>query len=247
MGNGSAVIRDVNRWGRWATLGLGVVALLAGQLAALMALAWWYGLGLAHWADIARDGVAVTLLICISTPVQVALLALFARRAGTTATNYLGLTRPRKRDLALGVLAVVILIVAGDEITWLLGLNVVTPFQSDIYRTASAAGWLAWLWLTVVVVTPIGEETLFRGFLFRGWHRSPRDAWAVIAVTALLWAIIHMQYDLYGIGQVFVCGLVFGWLRWITGSTILTILLHGLVNGEGMFETFMALHGLTLL
>jgi hypothetical protein len=37
------------------------------------------------------------------------------------------------------------------------------------------------------------------------------------------------------------CGLVFGWLRWATGSTILTMLLHGLVNCEGMFETFMVL------
>ena len=241
-GKGAAVISDVNRWGRWATLGLGLIALLVGQLAALMALTWWYGLSLSHWPDIARDGVAVTLLICISTPVQVALLALFARRAGATATDYLGLTLPRKRDVALGIIAVVIFIVVGDGISWLLGLNIVTPFQRDIYRTASAAGWLPWLWLTVVVVTPIGEEALFRGFLFRGWHRSPRDAWAVIAVTALLWAIIHVQYDLYVIGQVFVCGLVFGWFRWVTGSTILTMLLHGLVNGEGMFETFVALH-----
>jgi membrane protease YdiL (CAAX protease family) len=31
-------------------------------------------------------------------------------------------------------------------------------------------------------VAPIGEETLFRGFLFRGWHRSDKDAWAVIIV-----------------------------------------------------------------
>ena len=62
-----------------------------------------------------------------------------------------------------------------------------------------------------------------------------------IALTALLWAVIHVQYDLYVIAQVFVCGLVFGWLRWATGSTILTMLLHGLVNCEGMFETFMAL------
>ena len=67
-----------------------------------------------------------------------------------------------------------------------------TQFQLDIYRTASAAGWLPWLLLTVVVVTPIGEEMLFRGFLFRGWHRSPRDVWPVIVVTALLWAVARM-------------------------------------------------------
>jgi CAAX prenyl protease-like protein len=42
------------------------------------------------------------------------------------------------------------------------------------------------------VVAPIGEETLFRGFLFRGWHRSPRDAWPVI-VTASLWALVQRR------------------------------------------------------
>ncbi len=53
------------------------------------------------------------------------------------------------------------------------------------------------LWLAVVVVTPLGEETLFRGFLYRGWLQSPRDAWLVIVVTALFWALIHVQYDWY--------------------------------------------------
>src|SRR5665254_18011 len=32
---------------------------------------------------------------------------------------------------------------------------------SDVYKRQ---GWLPWIWLAVVVATPIGEETLFRGF-----------------------------------------------------------------------------------
>ena len=87
-----------------------------------------------------------------------------------------------------------------------------------------------------------GEEILFRGFLFRGWRRSRRDVWFVIVLTALLWAVVHLQYDPYVIAQVFAYGLVLGWLRWVTGSTILTMLLHGLINFEGMLETFVALH-----
>ena len=70
-----------------------------------------------------------------------------------------------------------------------------------------------------------GEEILFRGFLFRGCRRSRRDVWFVIVLTALLWAV-HLQYDPYVIAQVFAYGLVFGWLRWVTGSTILTMLLR---------------------
>jgi uncharacterized protein len=236
------MIGDVKPWGRWATLGLGLIALLTGQAVALALLAWRYGLGLSHWTDLAVDGVAVTLIICLSTPVQVLLLALMARQTGATVADYLGLKLPHKSDVLLGIIAVVIFSVVGYGVSWLLGQNIVTSFQRDIYRTANAAGWLPWLWLAVVVVAPIGEETLFRGFLFRGWHRSPRDAWPVIIVIALLWAFIHMQYELYAITQVFVVGLLLGWFRWVTGSTILTMLLHGLINFEGMVETFVTFH-----
>jgi membrane protease YdiL (CAAX protease family) len=232
-------------WGRLPTLGLGVIALLAGQTAALMALNWRYGVGLDRLPDFSGDGVAVMLVIFVSTPIQVLLLGLFAMWAGANAADYLGLTLPRRNEVVFGIIAVAAVIVAGNAISWLLDQNIVTSFQSDIYRTASAAGRLPWLWLAVVVATPIGEETLFRGFLFRGWLRSPRDAWPTIIVTALLWALTHVQYDWYVTGQVFTFGLLLGWMRWCTGSTIVTILLHALINLEGMVETFVSLKWLT--
>jgi membrane protease YdiL (CAAX protease family) len=230
-----------NTWGRWATLGLGLSAVLAGQIAALTPFACWHGLDVAHWPDFARDGVAAIWLICVSTPVQVAVLMLFARAKDASAARYLGLEPPPKRDAARGIITVLVFIIVIDGSSWLLGHRVVTPFQINLYNSASAAGWLPLLWLTLVVVAPIGEEILFRGFLFRGWHRSPRDAWWVIGVIALLWAIIHVQYDLFIIGQVFVFGLILGWARWSSNSTTLTILLHSLVNGLGTIETLMAL------
>ncbi len=235
----------IKPWGKGSTLGLAVVALLAGQMAALLALTWWFGLGLAHLPNFTGDGAAITLVIAVSTPVEVLLLALFARRTGTDAAAYLGLIWPRRGEMVFGFAALVVVIVAGNLLSWLFGRPIVTPFQVDIYRTASAAGWLLWLWLAVVVATPIGEEILFRGFLFRGWLHSPRDVWPVIVVTSLLWAIIHLQYDWYVIGQVFVFGLLLGWMRWASGSTILTILLHALINSEGMIETFVGLKWLS--
>ena len=229
-------------WGRWATLGFGLVALLGGQAAALVALQWWFGRPLTQMPDFSGDGVAVTIVIFISIPVQLALLFLLAQRPGGSAADYLGLKVPSRGELMVGIAATVALIVVGDVLTWLFGHFLVTPFQLDIYRTASAAGWLPLLWLAVVVVTPIGEESLFRGFLFRGWLRAPRDVWPVILITAFLWAIVHVQYDWFVIFQVFCFGVMLGWLRWATGSTILTMLLHGVINVEGMLETLIALH-----
>ena len=229
---------DENKaWGRGATFALAVFAVLAGQFTALLALTFWYGQTLGHLPNFSGDGAAITLIIAVSTPVEVALLALFATRAGASAAQYLGLTWPKRGELLFGLAAMVAMIVAGNVLSWLLGRNLVTPFQTDIYTTASTAGWLLWLLIAVVILTPIGEEVLFRGFLFRGWLRAPRDAWPVIVATSLLWAIIHLQYDWYVIAQIFVFGLLLGWLRWASGSTILTILLHALINAEGMLET----------
>ena len=233
---------DVKVWGLWATLGLGIIALLAGQLPGLAVAAWWFGATLASLPDLANDGVAAILIICISTPVQVLLLLLMARWKDSNAAQYLGFALPRKSDVVVGVIAVLIFILVVDGTSWLLGRDIVSPFQLEIYRTASAAGYLPWLWLTVVMVAPIGEETLFRGFLFRGWQRTSYGPWPVIVMTASVWAVIHLQYDPFFIGQVFSYGLILGWFRWVSGSTILTMLLHGLINSEGMVETFIAMY-----
>lgn len=243
MGEGASVTDDVKPWGRLSTFGLGVAAMLAGQFVSLAVLTWWYGRGLAQMPDFDGDGVAVTMIILVSTPVEIAILALWARRRGGDAAAYLGLVMPRRSDVVFGVLAVAALIVAANTVSWLLGHDLVTPFQNDIYRTAGAAGTLVLLWFAVVVAAPAGEEILFRGFLFRGWLRKPGDAWGVIVITALLFALLHVQYDWFVMSQVFVFGLLLGFMRWATGSTVLTMLLHGLINLEGMIETWVSLNG----
>ena len=69
-------------WGRFATLGLGLAALLGGQAAALVALQWWFGRTLTQMPDFSGDGVAVTIVIFVSIPVQLVLLYLMAQRPG---------------------------------------------------------------------------------------------------------------------------------------------------------------------
>jgi hypothetical protein len=229
-------------WGRILTFALGVVALMAGQAAALAVLTSWYGVDVARLPDLAADGVAVALIIIVSTPVQVALLWAFASRGGNNSAVQLGWIWPKRTEAIFAVLAAVAYIVIGDVASAVMGRDLVTSFQTDIYRTASDAGWLPLLWIAVVIVTPIGEETLFRGWLFSGWLREPTDTWPVIIVTAALFAILHVQYDWFVIGQVFVFGLLVGWMRWATGSAIVTMLMHAVINFEGMLETVIGLH-----
>jgi len=229
-------------WGRFSSFGLAAVALLVGQFVALAALTWFYGLPLSRLPNLAGDGTAVTVIILVSTPIEVALLMLFAQRTGDTAVEYLGWTMPKRADVVFGVVVVALFIVVADAVSWLAGHNLVTSFQTDIYTTSAAQGWLVLLWFAILVVTPFGEETLFRGFLFRGWFHEPQDAWLAIVGTAALFALLHVQYDWFVIAQVFGFGLLLGWMRWVSGSTLLTMLLHGLINFEGMIETLIGLH-----
>jgi hypothetical protein len=45
--------------------------------------------------------------------------------------------------------------------------------------------------------------------------------------------------------QIFVVGLFLGWMRWRSGSTLLTFLLHALFNLEGTLETLVEVHFFT--
>lgn len=232
--------RPVNAWGPLATFGLGATAALVSQAPPLIVFYYWHGANIGRWTEIASDAPAIVLFICLSTPTQVALLVWFARKTGSTAVNYLALSLPSRRLLPLLAITALSLLLLDDGLSALLGRHVVTPFQSDIYRSAAKTGTLLWLWLTVIVVAPIGEELLFRGFLFRGWQRTRHGAALAISSTAFVWAAIHTQYSSIEIGEVFIVGLALGWVRWFSGSSVSTIVLHGILNAAGMIVTSIA-------
>jgi membrane protease YdiL (CAAX protease family) len=242
MAEGSALSDAGKPFDLFATLLIGAFALLASQLSGIVVLSGWYGLRLGEVATLTQNGGALILFIFVSAPVQVALLALAARSRGSVA-EYLGYKLPRPGEVIVAMLAVAALIAVGDAASWLAGRNIVDRFQSDMYQAAKNADLLPLLLVAITVLIPIGEETLFRGFLFRGWLRTPGDAWRVIVFTAGLFAIIHVQYDWFLIAQVFAFGLLFGWVRWASGSTILTMVMHGLVNLEGLVETMLTYNG----
>jgi uncharacterized protein len=229
-------------WGYWATLGWSVLAFLAGQFAGFAALVWLRGGDWDSLLQVQFDGVLVTIFLVIFNPVTIAILALAARLARADLSDYFALRWPSTSDLALGIVVLIALIAVGDALLYFSGRDVVTSFQLQSYSTASAAGWLAPMLLAAIIVAPAGEEAMFRGFLFRGWVRSARAVWPAIVVISLLWATLHIQYDWTGVLQIFVIGLVLGWMRWRSGSLLLTFLLHALFNLEGTLETLVAVH-----
>jgi CAAX protease family protein len=229
-------------WGYWTTLGWSIVAFLLGQFVGFGVLLWLRGGALDSVLQTPFDGVLVTIFIALSNPVTISVLAIAVRLARSDLSDYFALKWPAAHDLAFGIAALVVLIAAGDALLYLSGRDLVTEFQLQSYTTAAAAGWLPAMFAAAIVIAPAGEEAVFRGFLFRGWVRSPRSVWPAIIVISILWAMLHIQYDLTGVLQIFVIGLFLGWMRWRSGSLVLTFLLHALFNLEGTLETLALIH-----
>src|SRR6266849_9722839 len=225
-------------WGILATLAFAALAFLLGQAVGVGAMT------AAMGADLSRtayDGAAVAVSVLVGNPVQIVTLALAARMTGEDLLAYFALDVPRRRDVIIAVAGLAVVILVGDALTLAFGRELVPAFQLQIHRSARADGALLSLWVALIVVAPVGEELLFRGFLFRGFVREPRDALPGILAISLIWSLLHVQFDWFGASLVFALGVLLGYVRLYSGSTTLVILLHALLNLESVLETVVVL------
>ena len=93
-------------------------------------------------------------------------------------------------------------------------------------------------YFALAIAAPFAEEVVFRGAVLRvllhrfvtpgeAQHRS-RQAWIAIAISALLFAVIHMNPA--QMPHAFVMGLFFGWMYWRTGSIVPSVIAHVINN-----------------
>lgn len=144
--------------------------------------------------------------------------------------NYLALVPLRRGQLLFGIACVAALQISFGILTWAFDVEETPPFLRDEYQAARAAAALPLYLLGSALVAPIAEEIMFRGFLFRGLSESWLGVTGTVVMTSAIWALLHVQYDWVSLGLIFLLGLVFGWLRWTSGSTVLTIMLHAMLN-----------------
>jgi uncharacterized protein len=239
----------VEPWGFWTTAAWGVAAFaawLATQMVAVAILLAWWDLGSADFGTIRETldrGSVVAVVVLASTPTFLAVVALAVRLARASWADYLALISPDRRDLMLALACLVVLLPLLDLVTWLSGRDILHPFMVHNYLTAREAGpWaLFGLACAIVIAAPLTEEIAFRGFLYRGWAASALAPAGTITLTSAIWTAMHIQYETFFLVQIFGLGLVFGWLRWRSGSTLLTIILHVLVNFTALLQTALVL------
>lgn len=181
------------------------------------------------------NGAVLATSLAVSAPLVIGLLFWIVRMTRISPREYLALKWPGWREWLMGAVGLVIVLGGTDIFASLLGKD--SPaFISDTFTTAQSAGMLPLLVVSFVILAPLQEELVFRGFFFAGFA-PVIGTWPAIIVTAGVWALSHGQYEWFFIGEIFALGLLFGWLRARTGSTILTFALHACVNGMAVVAT----------
>ena len=224
-------------WGAWATIGLSLVVGVVFALLQVVVVVIFFAFNLlrdpffdaeAFFAGVEHNGFLLAVTTTVTSILTTGVIVLLVKmRDGPSLRDYLGLKPVGLRSALPWLAATLALVAASDGLTLLLDRPLVPEFMSNIYQTA---GFLPLFWFAIVIMAPVFEEVFFRGFMFAGLERSRLGGVGAIVLTALAWAVIHLQYDLYGIATIFVLGLLLGAVRLKTGSVLLTIGLHTTIN-----------------
>ena len=183
------------------------------------------------------NGRIISLSVIMGLPAILIVLWIATRFSRTPFADYLALRWPSWKMLAVGVAALVALMVVWEVISRVAGRESSPGFMMDVLKTARADGALWLLVIAFCVVAPITEEFFARGFLYRGWSETFLRPAGAILLSSAVWTMMHLQYNWFFLAQVFSIGLLFGYLRYRSNSTWLTVILHGLNNLAATIQT----------
>lgn len=168
------------------------------------------------------------------------ILAVPAIRKKRISAKQLGWSRwPYWRDILLSFAAIILYYVLSG-LLMLAAMKFIPGFNAnqtqDVgYNRLSGQFEYFLAFVTLVILVPAAEETLFRGYLY-GKLRKNASIVISILITSLVFAVLHGAWNV-GI-DVFAMSVVSCILRETTGSLWSSVLLHMLKNGIAYFFLF---------
>ena len=162
------------------------------------------------------------------------------RRRRNLAWRDLGIRPTTMAPCAVAIVAFLIYIVLDGYLVKTLELDpdgtLTEELAGQFISPQSSLLQIALAILSLGIMVPIAEELLFRGMALR-WIEERLGAIAAIAISAFLFAIVHFYFlvldaniGLFVTGQIFVLGLLLGWLYVWSRSIWPPILLHVVNN-----------------
>ena len=225
-------------WGPLAALVYSLLAFIGAQMFAYVALYTAVGLfGYTPTAFIDTIAGQFTFILLAEALTIAAIVGYVRYRGGTLAE--LGITKLRLHYVgyALGGYAVyfvayIVVITLASVLVPSLNLDQ----QQDIGFKDPLGSWeLVLTFISLVVLPPLAEETLFRGFMFKGLRNKLPFIYAAI-ITSALFAVGHLEF---GGGQpllwvaaidTFILSLVLTFFREKTGSIWTGVFIHAIKN-----------------
>lgn len=188
-----------------------------------------------------RPAILQTTLATIIYALTIAIVIFVPYRWGNrTNLQTLGLHRlPSWSDIGLAPVAFVlytfiVAIVLALVSSWLPGIPL-DQTQDIGFKALGTRLDNMLAFITLVVMAPLAEETLFRGYLYGKLKKYVPAIYAAIA-TSLLFGLAHFQLNV-GI-DVFVLSLILCGLRSLTGSIWAGILVHMVKNALAYYLLF---------
>ena len=233
-------------WGFWGTLLWGVVIgvfLFLGQIIPLLIYMKVTGEVISvenlilFSQKVERDAYLLSISVIGSAFIVVPLVFGIAKlKRGSVLKEYFDLRGYSWRTFWrwMGVL-VVLLIVEGVALE-AMGVKQTPSFMLNIEYPNTFSIYL--LLFSVMFIAPLIEEVVFRGFLLKGFSKTFMGAEGAVALTSLLWAVMHLQYEFAYVAVIFMIGLVFGYARIKTQSLFVPMTMHMVMNGIASLGLF---------
>ena len=167
-------------------------------------------------------------ITCISAALCGALVIAAARlRDGMDARGYLGVLPVPGKEVGRWLIATVVIVVQTDLVLYLVKGELLPAEWVAIYRSVQSPVLFAF---ALVVATPVFEELLFRGFVFAGIQASRLGNFGAVAITAMFWTMAHGESDPIEFAMILILGVMLGIARLRTGSILITMMMHMLIN-----------------
>lgn len=180
------------------------------------------------------DGVILSTSTFVTTVVGCLLIAAAIRsKRGARITEYLGLRAVGRRAFFAWLAYAAAFVLATDLLSYVLGRPVVPSFVRDAYATAQPL-WM--LWIAFVVAAPVFEEAFFRGFLLAGLRPTALGSAGAVLLTAIVWGLLHTQYDALHVATIVLYGVLLGWARVRSGSLLVPAGMHASSNFIALVE-----------
>ncbi len=220
----------------WVMIGFGVAQLLF--VGVFFYVLGWLGITVEDTNESLLNTVSTACVYVLSVTLVVGIPWWFKKYR--TSKRDIGLTRlPRWMDISLAPAGFIVYFLCSASLVYIVGLLIpsfdLNQVQETGFKDITQYHEYILAFATLIIIAPVAEEVLFRGYLY-GKLRTVVPVWVAVLITSGLFGVVHGQLNVAV--DVFALGVVLCILREVTGSIWTGILLHMLKNSVAFYVLF---------